>query len=144
MLWHTPLRKLFGFGFSLVSWSSLCHGHFLFSVTTRWHVLFQILSLFPLGPNIDIRHHFICAHVQEGSFSTTWVPTKDMPADIYSVLRSGFFNFDISQQWLDVFFSSERGPPIIFHSLSTLKFCYYLNNGWLNSFHLREDPPAFC
>jgi hypothetical protein len=34
--------------------------------------------------HIDIRHHFIRAHVQDGSFSTTWIPTADMPADIFT------------------------------------------------------------
>ena len=32
--------------------------------------------------HIDIRHHFIRDHIQAGSFSTTWIPTEDMPADI--------------------------------------------------------------
>ena len=34
--------------------------------------------------HIDIRHHFIRTHVQNGSFSTTWIPTEDMPADIFT------------------------------------------------------------
>ena len=34
--------------------------------------------------HIDIRHHFIRSLVQDGSFSTTWVPTEDMPADIFT------------------------------------------------------------
>ena len=34
--------------------------------------------------HIDIRHHFIRAHVQDGSFSTIWIPTADMPADIFT------------------------------------------------------------
>ena len=34
--------------------------------------------------HIDIRHHFIRDHVQAGSFSTTWIPTADMPADIFT------------------------------------------------------------
>ena len=33
--------------------------------------------------HIDIRHHFIRDHVLDGSFSTTWIPTADMPADIF-------------------------------------------------------------
>ena len=33
--------------------------------------------------HIDIRHHFIRDHVQAGSFTTTWIPTEDMPADIF-------------------------------------------------------------
>jgi hypothetical protein len=34
--------------------------------------------------HIDIRHHFIRDHVHDGSFSTTWIPTADMPADIFT------------------------------------------------------------
>ena len=34
--------------------------------------------------HIDVRHHFIRDHVQAGSFSTTWIPTEDMPADIFT------------------------------------------------------------
>jgi hypothetical protein len=34
--------------------------------------------------HIDIRHHFIRDLVQNGSFSTTWIPTGDMPADIFT------------------------------------------------------------
>ena len=34
--------------------------------------------------HIDIRHHFIRDHVQDGSFTTTWIPTADMPADIFT------------------------------------------------------------
>ena len=33
--------------------------------------------------HIDICHHFICDHVLNGSFSTIWIPTSDMPADIF-------------------------------------------------------------
>jgi Reverse transcriptase (RNA-dependent DNA polymerase)/GAG-pre-integrase domain len=34
--------------------------------------------------HIDNRHHFIRDHVQAGSFTTTWIPTEDMPADIFT------------------------------------------------------------
>jgi hypothetical protein len=34
--------------------------------------------------HIDIRHHFIRALIQDGSFTTTWIPTADMPADIFT------------------------------------------------------------
>ena len=34
--------------------------------------------------HIDIRHHFIRAHVHDGSFTTKWIPTADMPADIFT------------------------------------------------------------
>jgi hypothetical protein len=32
--------------------------------------------------HIDVRHHFIREHLNDGSFSTIWVPTHDMTADI--------------------------------------------------------------
>ena len=34
--------------------------------------------------HIDIHHHFIHDHVQADTFSTTWIPTTDMPADIFT------------------------------------------------------------
>jgi hypothetical protein len=34
--------------------------------------------------HIDIRHHFIRDHIADGTFCTTWVPTADMPADIFT------------------------------------------------------------
>lgn len=34
--------------------------------------------------HIDIRHHFIRQHVADGTFSTSWIPTADMPADIFT------------------------------------------------------------
>ena len=34
--------------------------------------------------HIDIHHHFLRAHISDGSFSTTWIPTTDMPADIFT------------------------------------------------------------
>jgi hypothetical protein len=55
-----------------------------------------------------------------------------------------FSVLDKSQQWLDGNLSSERGPPIIFHSLSIPKFLDYLDNGSLNCLHSRGDPPVFC
>ena len=34
--------------------------------------------------HIDIHHHFLRNHILNGSFSTTWNPTEDMPADIFT------------------------------------------------------------
>ena len=34
--------------------------------------------------HIDVSHHFICEHIANGSFSTVWVPTSDMVADIFT------------------------------------------------------------
>ena len=34
--------------------------------------------------HIDVRHHFIREHITNGSFSTVWVPTTDMIADIFT------------------------------------------------------------
>jgi hypothetical protein len=42
------------------------------------------LAISARSKHIDIRHHFIREHIQSGSFSTTWVPTEDMPADIFT------------------------------------------------------------
>ena len=38
--------------------------------------------------HIDIHHHFIRNHVINGYFSTIWIPTSDMPADIFTKLLS--------------------------------------------------------
>ena len=43
--------------------------------------------------HIDIRHHFIWDHVLAGSFSTTWIPTADMPADIFTKVLPRFLFF---------------------------------------------------
>ena len=32
--------------------------------------------------HIDVRHHFIRQHLNDGSFITTWLPTSDMTANI--------------------------------------------------------------
>jgi hypothetical protein len=42
------------------------------------------LAISARSKHIDIRHHFIRSHVQDGSFSTIWIPTGDMPADIFT------------------------------------------------------------
>jgi Reverse transcriptase (RNA-dependent DNA polymerase) len=34
--------------------------------------------------HIDIRHHSICALMQDSSFLTIWIPTSDMPIDIFT------------------------------------------------------------
>ena len=34
--------------------------------------------------HIDIRYHFIRAHIIDGTFCTNWVPTSDMPANIFT------------------------------------------------------------
>ena len=34
--------------------------------------------------HIDVRHHFIRQHLNDGTFSTVWVPTSDMTADIFT------------------------------------------------------------
>jgi hypothetical protein len=34
--------------------------------------------------HIDIRHHFIRDHITDGTFCTNWIPTTDMPADIFT------------------------------------------------------------
>ena len=42
------------------------------------------LAISARSKHIDVRHHFIRDHVQAGSFSTTWIPTEDMPANIFT------------------------------------------------------------
>jgi hypothetical protein len=32
--------------------------------------------------NIDVRHHFICQHITDSSFTITWLPTNNMTTDI--------------------------------------------------------------
>ena len=34
--------------------------------------------------HIEIKHHFIRSHIVDGSFSANWLPTSDMPADIFT------------------------------------------------------------
>src|SRR5882762_8418992 len=34
--------------------------------------------------HIDVRHHFIRQHLNDGSFTTVWIPTSDMTADIFT------------------------------------------------------------
>jgi len=34
--------------------------------------------------HINVHHHFIREHVRKGSFSTIWIPTHDMPTDIFT------------------------------------------------------------
>ena len=41
------------------------------------------ISISAQSKHIDIHHYFICAHIHDGSFSTIWIPTTDMPADIF-------------------------------------------------------------
>jgi len=58
------------------------------SQTLFWTIkppfLFSPLNPFLLAPNIDIKHHFIRSHIVDGTFSTTWLSTSDMPADIFT------------------------------------------------------------
>jgi hypothetical protein len=41
-------------------------------------------SISSRSKHIDIRYHFLCAHISDRSFSTSWIPTTDMPADIFT------------------------------------------------------------
>lgn len=45
--------------------------------------LSNIPTISARSKHIDIRHHFIRAHVQDGSFFTTWIQTADMLAEIF-------------------------------------------------------------
>jgi hypothetical protein len=44
--------------------------------------LVQSESVSSRSKHIDIRYHFIREHVSDGTFTTTWIPTEDMTADI--------------------------------------------------------------
>jgi hypothetical protein len=41
-------------------------------------------SITSRSKHIDIRHHFIRDHISDGTFCTNWIPTSDMPADIFT------------------------------------------------------------
>jgi len=34
--------------------------------------------------HIDVHYHFIRDHISDGSFQTTWIPTSDMTANIFT------------------------------------------------------------
>ena len=41
-------------------------------------------SITSRSKHIDLRHHFIRDHISDGTFCTNWIPTSDMPADIFT------------------------------------------------------------
>jgi len=41
-------------------------------------------SLSSRSKHIDIRYHFLRSHISDGSFIITWIPSVDMPADIFT------------------------------------------------------------
>jgi hypothetical protein len=43
-------------------------------------------SISPQTKHIDVRYHFVCEHVTNGSFPLHWIPTFDMIADIFTKL----------------------------------------------------------
>ena len=44
--------------------------------------LVQSKSVSSYSKHINVRYHFIREHVSDGTFTTTWIPTEDMTADI--------------------------------------------------------------
>jgi hypothetical protein len=34
--------------------------------------------------HINVRHHFIRDHISDGTFCMNWIPTSNMPADIFT------------------------------------------------------------
>jgi hypothetical protein len=42
------------------------------------------ISISTWSKHIDICHHFIRTHIHDGSFSIIWIPTTNMPADIFT------------------------------------------------------------
>ena len=41
-------------------------------------------SISSRSKHIDIRYHFLRSHVSDGSFLITWIPSTDMPADLFT------------------------------------------------------------
>ena len=41
-------------------------------------------SITSRSKHIDVRHHFIRDHISNGTFCTNWIPTSNMPADIFT------------------------------------------------------------
>src|SRR5277367_5631376 len=41
-------------------------------------------SITSRSKHFDIRHHFIRDHIADGTFCTNWIPTSDIPADIFT------------------------------------------------------------
>ena len=85
MRWPMLSRKRSGFALFLKCWN------FLFLVRSLFLVTIKLPALFHIRQHIDIWHHFIRDHVLTGSFSTTWIPTEDMPADIFTKSLPLFF-----------------------------------------------------
>ena len=88
-------KSISGYSFyfqgSLVSWSAVKQKFIALSLTeaeyyAMTHAFKEAHSpaISTWSKHIDIRHHFIRDLVQDGSFSTTWIPTADMPADIFT------------------------------------------------------------
>jgi len=44
--------------------------------------LVQSEAILSHSKHIDVCYHFICDHISDGSFSTTWIPTSNMTANI--------------------------------------------------------------
>ena len=42
--------------------------------------------------HINIHHHFICGLIANGSFCMNWIPTSDIPADIFMKLLVSYHN----------------------------------------------------
>jgi len=41
-------------------------------------------SISSRSKHIDIRYHFLRSHISDGSFIITWIPSVDMPADVFT------------------------------------------------------------
>jgi hypothetical protein len=77
-----PSRKLFGFVYFL-EFPVLCPFPIL-SDNQATCSLSHSLAISACSKHINICNHFIHALVQDGSFTTTWIPTSDMPANIFT------------------------------------------------------------
>ena len=60
------------------------HPFSVFSDNQAAIALSSSTSVSSRSKHIDIRYHFLCSHVSNGSFTITWIPSSDMPADIFT------------------------------------------------------------
>ena len=93
-LWHT---------IGLIEIVMTCYGGKSKFADEPLHITTYSLSNSPAvsahSKHIDVRHHFIRDHVQAGSFSTIWIPTDDMPADIFTKSLPSTTFLDIMMFW---------------------------------------------
>ena len=112
------------------------------------HILFyhqQHRSIWCFGWAVTFPLHPLWTSVPQGSsaFHTTITQFRHISCQQVVFWSPIFCYFSISQQWLDEISSSKRRPPFMFSSLSMIKFCDYLDNGWPEFLCSRDDPLVF-